>query len=1281
MAKNITKAKHRFPLRQIRHLPLFFRRVWPILALFLITLSLAYLNFEPGTYLIGWDNLNPEFDTLMNLKRAIYSVWQEYRGLGLLGGQAHAADIPRLLLILLLQLVQTPNSLIRYLTTFLPLIVGPLGVYFLFYHQLFREKLDAKTTQFASFLGALFYLLNLNTLQTFFVPFETFTWFYGSFPFLLYFTISYISKPTSRKLFTLFAFSFIASPSFYVETVFLVFFVTIIPFIIEYFSEKRRFFVSLRTVSSGTLGLVIPQLYWLLPIVFFVFVGGGQITETAKINQISSPETYYRNLEFANLQDIALLKGYLFNYLDMGPNFKYDYLLSVWRSHLSTPLITVIAYLIVTTTLIGLYYSFKKKFAWTASFMSVLGLSLFFLLGGGLLINQAIPLLGELFRSPFTKFSIPLSLSFAFFFAIGSMFILDLFTFLHSRLTFLLTLFSVAVALILFMSPAFSGNLVGGNVRQTIPQEYFDLFSYLKTQDPATRIANLPQYTFWGWNYYDFGYRGSGFLWHGIRQPLLDRAFDVWDKSSEKYYEEISTAIFSNNLEEFEKIIDKYSIGWILMDKHVISPDGKSNLGNQTLERFLISTKFTLSKNFNDQIFLYAVTSDKPSNNFLTTENIQSEIYNLKHPFGSLSLRPNQDWIEKAGFLSITQPITNNQQPATLSIPSFTDSEKLIPVKVEYQKLDNLINLRLTPVTPIIFTDNKQLNLDVTPRIISLPIPDESSFILELDKQYFSLQLPAELPYVTDYFMVANTYLPTQSRFPVSLYSIGTSSSHSLTNELSLATPVQCYTQKPNRKIEKIVSPDGISLLGTDVNGCLSASIPASSTDSLISYSFLYSSPSLITGNVNISDKDFSSPEIPGTLEPSLNPKKATLFAHVTNNDQQLNLVLEAEDSKSVQEIRYQDIQVSILPQIYSVLVSVPNIPAQEVSLDSDVSRIQISLPITNTQYDISETPQSNSLLPESRNCDQFNKGKTVKLVSEAGFFYQSQNAIQCDSLNLRHFSHSLNYLFSFNARSEKGLSLTACLENYSTRRCDIYERLPESNLTQSIIQPIANPDETPGYTLHLFNQSIGNRISSNLLLSLSIHPIPLNFLKNISLSNSAELSPSNKSTISNVKYEISSTHPAEFLYTATISPSSPREGGGDATINKNNSPSTLNLYQTKSPYWQAIVVSPDDLKIPTWQLVTKIFFNYPKLTKLAHDDSGLWHNSWTLPDSSLRGADATWPAGTRRGESHSIALIYLPQYLEFIGFAIIPISLLGFFTIHLISGRKQTTKKTSNHK
>ena len=214
MPKNITKAKHRFPLRQIRHLPVTFRRYWPIILLLIITLSLAFLNYEPGTFLIGWDNLSSELAPAINLKRALFSVWEEYQSLGLLGGMGHAADLPRVFVLYLFSLIPgLPVSLFRYLSTFFPLVLGPIGTYLFLYHRLFKNKLDSRTSQSASFLGGLFYLLNLATMQTFFTPFESFVYFYGAFPFLLYFLTGYLESPRFFSLIVIFLLSLFCCPS------------------------------------------------------------------------------------------------------------------------------------------------------------------------------------------------------------------------------------------------------------------------------------------------------------------------------------------------------------------------------------------------------------------------------------------------------------------------------------------------------------------------------------------------------------------------------------------------------------------------------------------------------------------------------------------------------------------------------------------------------------------------------------------------------------------------------------------------------------------------------------------------------------------------------------------------------------------------------------------------------------------------------------------------------------------------------------------------------------
>jgi len=129
---------------------------------------------------------------------------------------------------------------------------------------------------------------------------------------------------------------------------------------------------------------------------------------------------------------------------------------------------------------------------------------------------------------------------------------------------------------------------------------------------------------------------------------------------------------------------------------------------------------------------------------------------------------------------------------------------------------------------------------------------------------------------------------------------------------------------------------------------------------------------------------------------------------------------------------------------------------------------------------------------------------------------------------------------------------------------------------------------------------------------------------------------------------------------TAPISLVKGRNGEAERDLN-------LSLYQTQSPYWQAIEVTEADLRLPPWLLTAKILFTYPYLNKLAHNDFALWHNSWDL--SSLRGRLGDRGNLTPQDSSSSIAIIFLPQYLEFLGLAFL-ITPLFIFIFHRLSSK-----------
>ncbi len=1216
MAKNITKLKHRTPFKQILHFPKvvlkLFKHHWPVLVLVSITLLICFLNFEPNTFFIGWDNLPAEFNPKINITRSLFTVWQEYQSLGLLGGMSHAADLIRQIAIYLISLTSIPLSSIRYIFIFLPLFFGPLGVLFFLDRFVFSDRLGTQVSQFAAFIGALFYLLNLGTVQTFFTPFETFVYFYGFFPWLLFFLLRFIHQPRFKTFSVLLLFSVLATPSFYIETLFVVFFLSILPFFIEnILREKYRLKATWITLLAFT-NIFLANSFWLLPVAFFV-ITGGHVGELSKINTISTPEIYYRNLEFRSPLDLGLLKGFWFNFVDLsGSNNKFEFLLTVWRNHLTTPTVSLISYLLLSITLIGAFYSIKKRFPWSYATLAMAGICIFFLAGGGLFINSQIPLIGELFRSPFTKFSTPLIFAYAYFFATGSIFILDIFTFLHSRLTYPITLFTISLAIFLFISPVFSGQLVSPSMRRDIPPEYFELFDYFNQQNPATRIANFPQNNFWGWLYYDWGYRGSGFLWYGIKQPILDRAFDVWSKTSENYYEEISSALYSEDTLLFQSLLKKYSVDWILLDKHVIAPDGISDMGNAKLEKILAKTSFAhLTKKFGDKISLYRLDSDVK--NFLDTTQIKVDVT----PFSPLNLRPDTSWNISSDSISPRVITFQNHNQYHLQLPSLTDSEALLPVTVSYKKVGPFLVLKLVTDTPSVTINGTSSTFTTVPVITSFPLPtNNGSFVLQIDTQYFELEIPSEIENFNDYYPLTSLYLPTKNSISLKLYNGSFTQEISLDNVLKNATPKQCFVQKPNRKIEKITTSEGISLLGTDVVGCLSTPLPNQYIDGVFSYTFSYSSPTFTLGNANITNAALGAQDISQPLEPQAKPKRVRLFASTNLEPQQFNLILEANETKSIQEIHYSNIHLYFHPLISSSTFRLNPIDHQDIVLPSGDIALGFNLPKTDTIYNITQTPGSNQLFPENRNCDQFNKGDFIKTASPDGFQYQSKNAIECDFLNLRHFPHGLNYLISLDYQYQKGLPMTLCFENFSTRRCDIFERLTKTDSLQSVVNPISNSQETPGYTLHLFNQSVGNLETKNLLRSVSLNPIPLNFLKDITLASPI--------TSESIIQPFQSTHPNEFLYTVS----------GNAS----NADTLLNLYQSRSPYWKAFLTLSSDLKASPLELILKSPFLYlvsPKLTPFDLPQN--WYNSWALP----------------KGD-YTVIIVYLPQYLEFLGFVLL---------------------------
>ena len=179
--------------------------------------------------------------------------------------------------------------------------------------------------------------------------------------------------------------------------------------------------------------------------------------------------------------------------------------------------------------------------------------------------------------------------------------------------------------LIIYMLPAFSGNLISPSMKINFPSEYFELFDWFSRQKKEGRVAHFPIHNLFGWIYYDWGFQGAGFLWFGIDQPFLDRDFDRWSSFNEEYYREMSYAVYSQNLPLLEKLLDKYQIALILVDESVIIPGEYANpqtLFYQEIEELLFSsTRISLAQSFGEKLKVYQTDLSYETRGFIYRTN------------------------------------------------------------------------------------------------------------------------------------------------------------------------------------------------------------------------------------------------------------------------------------------------------------------------------------------------------------------------------------------------------------------------------------------------------------------------------------------------------------------------------------------------------------------------------------------------------------------------------------------------------------------------------------
>lgn len=757
-----------------------------LLWLFGLVLSIYIGNYNKGTILSGWDNLHPEFQFKEYfIDNVLFGVNQESYGLGSIISHAPYTELVRLPFYFILKLLVGAEN-VRYTWHVLLLGLGGLG-FGKFLELLIKKRFNTVSLlnqQALLCLGVTFFILNVGTVQNFYVPYEPFSYFFAFFPWAMHsFLLLFITNvPQSRQYLKFLLIQLLGIPSFYIPTIFIVYMLLVGALLICLLLIKQLPFK--RAVLIIML-ILIANVSWLLPFSYFISSGKTFDVATAESNVVSSGDALVESQRFGGLNYVLRLHGFMFGVTDYDQDsINTSYVMQNLINHYYK--FNVISTIMVGFFILGITGSFsllQKKYAclgFLLTFICLSGLSAGRLpLGIPLhLLSKELPILSSLFRFSFTKFIVPTVFFYTIYIIIAVLFLYRLITYYNNKIQssflFIISVFLIAIILI-YNFPIFRNNFFYSKMFVRIPNDYFSLSEFLNTHsNKHDKVANLPQPSFWGWHHYNWGYRGSGFFWYLINNPILDRAFDVHNKYLGQYYEELTYSLYNNSLTEFENVLKKYDIEWVWLDKNILFPENPKQLNIDNSLALLNSSKYLFLAYSNNTQLLYSVNFPKgntvsevifsegsDTSYYGMLDRIYSLIGNYLLAISSSQDKPNRIYLYNnllEGFdfdlnnrLNFTKKI---ETAGTLNFPDFYKTQEMIKMQVRLEYKNGGLELSAKSLTPVIYVNDE---LHSIPSVTSSYTLQENisldNTLLQINNHFYKLSdYVADVPILADFY-------------------------------------------------------------------------------------------------------------------------------------------------------------------------------------------------------------------------------------------------------------------------------------------------------------------------------------------------------------------------------------------------------------------------------------------------------------------------------------------------------------------------------------------------
>ena len=1063
----------------------------PWITLTLVSLYVCYANYTPDTFLTGWDTLHPEFNFGGYWVRILNGVWQSHQGLGAVAAQAHAAEIPHVLLLELFSVVLHLNQL-RYAYAFLMLILGPLGVYF-FVQQLFLRENTGYGRNLGSFAAGLLYLLNLGTMQQFYVPLEMFLTHYGLLGWNLLFLSKYFESGKRKHLLLYLVCAFLIASQAHTATLFYAYFVGLLLFLI--FSALvfiYKHIVPPKIVVGRLSQLVILTLllnsFWLLPNIYFAANHGEEVGE-AKITYLFSEEAFLANKKYGDIKDIALIKGYLFSWGEHVGDGHFGDLLNEWSLHLKNRTVLTLGYAFSVVALLGLCIAFIRRERYVYPLAALLLFSMFFLINDNppfgsvfTFLQSNVPLFKEALRFPYTKFSVMYMFSFAalfgYFFGFLGKLIGDV---VKRKGLILLVVFIVYIslgwALYDYMKPAFKGYMISPTMRVNIPDRYFKMFNYFEEQQEYGRVAHFPVHSFWGWVYYNWnsqtklGYQGAGFLWFGIKQPLLDREFDRWNLLNEQYYNEVAYAVYAQNPTMLQSIFDKYNVRWVLLDESEEVIEGNpTQLFYPQIEALLNKMPdFVLDQNFGNGLRVYkndkatyaikeVNTTYYEAGNSYYKENYDP-IYPLFHPYISTSrvVFPFIGITNTDGSVN-NKYITSTAQTLTLraraDVPVYSNiSQTVLRLVVDKDNIN--VNFKLI----------SKYDSETVEKVVSIPLVHEP-LIFEIAGQRFYVDIAS----LYGDIYLGDVFVKLDKKEDITIYRAGATMPVNIFSHLEV-----CGDTGRDAAYSMEIVGTGFVLTGRNARACTTIRIADLLPDTSNQILKINYGSSLGTPDICVLD------DRTGLCTNTVLNNHASIVK-VTDDINSLNLRFFANAAGYVEDkvALYDNVAFErFLPVVVDSLL-LRSTASQYIPSHTTITKKFV--------YDTQKIATESNPYNCATGSFDFDASMIDRAIS--GITYTSVKQSVCDSYGFPMASHSNGYILEIRARNIAGVPLRICLTNEFSKKCDLYVSLPANPNMESYYYLVPSQDVGTGYTLNLSNFTFGNDVGKNELSYLALAPL-----------------------------------------------------------------------------------------------------------------------------------------------------------------------------------------------